>query len=151
MAEATALFNPNKGVTGRDGGPYLDEVEAREAEKRRAYVEGREPDLKNPPATAGIPLVTGPQLLHALNLNNNPSQEAHNSTASLDLVRADKAGEIPAEFNQAVEDSENQETETDDESEPTSDATTDSVDSGSGDGTAVNENGQTAPHDFPME
>lgn len=67
------LFNPNDGVTGRDGGPYLDEVEAVEAEKRRAEKEGRKPDLVNPPASAGIQLSTAAQMLHAVDVNR-PSQ-----------------------------------------------------------------------------
>ena len=69
------LFNPNDSITGRDGGPYLDEEEAREAEIRRARVEGREPDLEKPPATAGIPLVTSSELLSTATINNIPSQD----------------------------------------------------------------------------
>lgn len=69
------LFNPNDSITGRDGGPYLDEEEAREAEIRRARVEGREPDLEKPPATAGIPLVTSSELLSIATINNIPSQD----------------------------------------------------------------------------
>lgn len=63
------LYNPNDGITGRDGGPYLDQVEAEQAEVRRAKVEGREPDLDNPPATAGIPLTTAAQMIHNLDVN----------------------------------------------------------------------------------
>lgn len=69
------LFNPNDSITGRDGGPYLDEEEARKAEIRRAHVEGREPDLEKPPATAGIPLVTSSELLSTATINNIPSQD----------------------------------------------------------------------------
>jgi len=69
------LFNPNDSITGRDGGPYLDEEEAREAEIRRARVEGREPDLEKPPVTAGIPLVTSSELLSTATINNIPSQD----------------------------------------------------------------------------
>lgn len=80
MAEEVTLYNPHAGLTGRDGGPYLDQVERIEAEKRRAFVEDREPDLDNAPATAGTPLVTGGQLLNmaASPSNSNPSQEAAN-------------------------------------------------------------------------
>lgn len=69
------LYNANDGVTGRDGGPYLDEVEAREAEKRRAIVEKREPDLDNPPATAGIQLNTAAQMIYGAGPVLHPSQE----------------------------------------------------------------------------
>lgn len=69
------LYNANDGVTGRDGGPYLDEVEAREAEKRRAVVEGREPDLDNPPATAGIQLNTAAQMIYGAGPVLHPSQD----------------------------------------------------------------------------
>lgn len=74
MAE-TPLFNPNDGLTGRNGGPYLDEVQAREDEKRRALVEGREPDLDHPGPNAGIQLATAAQMLASLNVTNNPSME----------------------------------------------------------------------------
>jgi hypothetical protein len=51
------LYNAAHGKTPRTGGPYLDDVEREEAEIRRAKVEGREPDLENPPASAGTVLV----------------------------------------------------------------------------------------------
>lgn len=51
------LYNANHGKTPRSGGPYLDDVEQEQAEIRRAKMEGREPDLDNPPATAGTVLV----------------------------------------------------------------------------------------------
>jgi hypothetical protein len=66
------LFNANDGIRGRDGGPYLDDVEREHAELRRAKVEGREPNLENPPATAGIQLVH-PSLL-ADNISSHPSR-----------------------------------------------------------------------------
>lgn len=70
------LYNPNDNITGRDGGPYLDIEEAKAAERRRAEVEGREPDFEDMPATAGIPLVPGPTLLATASVNNLPSQSA---------------------------------------------------------------------------
>lgn len=39
------------------GGPYLDDVMRQQAEITRAKIEGREPDLKNPPAMQSTPLV----------------------------------------------------------------------------------------------
>jgi cation transport regulator ChaB len=69
------LYNANDGVTGRDGGPYLDVVEAEEAEKRRAVVEDREPDFDNLPATAGIQLNSAAQMLYTEHINNAPSRQ----------------------------------------------------------------------------
>lgn len=66
------LYNPNDGLTGRDGGPYLDEVQAVQAEERRAKIEGRKPG--DPSGIAGIPLITAAQLRVADEVNNNPSQ-----------------------------------------------------------------------------
>lgn len=69
------LFNVNDGLTGRDGGPYLDEVEQREGEKKRAAVEKRQPDLENPGPVAGTVLVTGQRLLQQDVVANIPSQD----------------------------------------------------------------------------
>lgn len=81
MSDKTVpLFNPNDGVTGRDGGPYLDQVQAVEAEKVRAKIEGRSPDLDNPPAHAGIPLNTAGQQAFTVGVNSNPSQANRNYT-----------------------------------------------------------------------
>lgn len=85
MAEERALFNANDGLTGRDGGPYLDEQEAVAAEVRRAKIEGREPDLDNPPASAGIVLLNAGQVLANRGINNLPSQDGN------DFLSADKA------------------------------------------------------------
>lgn len=75
MADSTPLFNPNDGLTGRNGGPYLDEEQARADEVRRARIEGREPDLDTPTANAGIQLSTAAQMLATLAVTNNPSME----------------------------------------------------------------------------
>lgn len=75
MTENTKnLYNPHAGLTGRDGGPYLDQEERRLAEVRRAAIEGREPDFDNAPAVAGTPLVTAGQLIQQANPTSNPSQ-----------------------------------------------------------------------------
>lgn len=84
----TPLFNPNDGLTGRDGGPYLDEVQAQQDEIKRAKVEGREPDLDNPGANAGIQLSTAQQMLHTLTVANNPSMD-HKLTSAVDKVWKD--------------------------------------------------------------
>lgn len=68
------LYNANDGITGRDGGPYLDQVEARHAEDRRAEVEGRDPDYSTMPLGPGVVYVTAAQLLASESVNNLPSQ-----------------------------------------------------------------------------
>lgn len=73
-AKSVSQFNPNDGLTGRDGGPYLDQEEARIAEERRARVENREPDYENPGVTAGIPLTTAAQMIHNVNVSSLPSK-----------------------------------------------------------------------------
>lgn len=72
--EKVNLFNPHDGLTGRDGGPYLDQVERNNAEIVRAAKEGRKPDLENAPATAGTPLVTASELVKMANPASVPSQ-----------------------------------------------------------------------------
>lgn len=68
------LYNANDGLTGRDGGPYIDQVEARHAEDQRALVEGRDPDYDTMPLGPGVVYVTAAQLLASESVNNLPSQ-----------------------------------------------------------------------------
>lgn len=78
MAEAKKkvdLYNPNDGLTGRDGGPYLDLEEARLAEERRARAEGRKPDFDSVHGYAGLPLVTAGQLVRDVSTLNVPSRD----------------------------------------------------------------------------
>lgn len=70
-----SLYNVNDGLTGRDGGPYLDEEMDRNAETVRARIEGREPDYDNPGSTAGTVLVTAGTLLANNGVNNLPSTD----------------------------------------------------------------------------
>lgn len=81
MGDTTPLYNPNDGLTGRNGGPYLDEVQAMQDEVRRAKIEGREPDSDNPGPNAGIQLSTAAQMLATLNVTNNPSMDTSRSNA----------------------------------------------------------------------
>lgn len=62
--KSVPLLNPNDGLTGRDGGPYLDQEEQRIAEERRARIEGRKPNFDNPGATAGVQLRTAADIIH---------------------------------------------------------------------------------------
>ena len=100
------LFNVHQGLTGRDGGPYLDQVEAIEAEKRRAVVEGREPaDLSKPellPATAGTPLVTAGELSRMANPTSNPSMESTDgAVAALESAAKDKDNPLTVHSSRA--------------------------------------------------
>lgn len=65
--ETVKLYNINDGVHGRDGGPYLDQVQDRLAEQTRAFVEGREPDYENPLPSVGTVLVSEHGLVQAYN------------------------------------------------------------------------------------
>jgi hypothetical protein len=78
--DTVPLFNANDRVTGRDGGPYMDLEQAKLAEVRRAEVEGREPDLENPPAYAGIQLNTAGQQEYTIGVSGIHSQENRNVT-----------------------------------------------------------------------
>jgi hypothetical protein len=86
MAE-TPLYNPNDGLVGRDGGPYLDEVQAEQDEIRRAKAENRKPDLKSPGPNAGIQLSTAGQMLATITTQGPPSREAARSLAIDELYK----------------------------------------------------------------
>lgn len=115
------LFNVNDGLTGRDGGPYLDEVEMRDAEKHRAAVENRKPDLDNPGSTAGTYLVPGNYLLSQNNVPNIPSQDDKDVLGSALSKAVDgddffprSYGEVPSqkELDEVVEEARKSVTET---------------------------------------
>ena len=78
--ETMDLYDINKGLLKRDGGPYLDEVERERAEIVRAKKEDRDADLENPPATAGTVLVPKAYLREtdASNGNNSAYAELEN-------------------------------------------------------------------------
>lgn len=59
------LYDANKGLVPRTGGPFFDEEVARTAEINRARIEDRKPDLDNPGPVAGTPLVTKATLLNS--------------------------------------------------------------------------------------
>lgn len=96
----TKLFNPNDGLHGRQGGPFLDQVQQRQQEETRAIREGREPDYDNMQPAVGMELRTEEQLL----------QEAIHSATPPELVNfkgitADPVIEIPDdEVNEPDED-----------------------------------------------
>jgi hypothetical protein len=110
----TPLFNPNDGLTGRNGGPYLDEVQARADEVRRAQVEGRDPDLDKPGANAGIQLSTAAQMLASLNVTNNPSMDVARAQvidkAYADSVKTDNTDALTSPVVDEVPDTSGQPT-----------------------------------------
>lgn len=81
--DAVKLYNANDGLSGRDGGPYLDLEEARQAEKRRAFVEDREPDYDTMSLGAGVRLVNANQLIQVEGVTNTPSQSENPATESI--------------------------------------------------------------------
>ena len=100
MGDTKNLYNPHDGLTGRDGGPYLDQEERRLAEITRAAKEGREPDFDNAPATAGTPLVTAATLVALHNPASNPSQFANETLPNaVDKLAADESFPVNAFSN----------------------------------------------------
>ena len=97
MPEEKNLYNPHDGLTGRDGGPYLDQEERRLAEIQRAAIEGREPDFDKALATAGTPLVTASELVGMANPASIPSQAAYDPAAdSIERLAKDETFPVNA-------------------------------------------------------
>jgi hypothetical protein len=104
------LYDANKGLLKRTGGPYLDEIEATKAEERRAVVEGREPDLENPPATIGTVLVPKHYLREADAVNSHVFAAAELENAPVMTVAVDtfSAFDAPADPKQVDWDNDSQ-------------------------------------------
>lgn len=109
MGETKNLYNPHDGVTGRDGGPYLDDQERRLAEVVRAAKEDREPDFEKAPATAGTPLVTASELVNTANPASNPSQMGADPYAlAVDTLAKDESFPVNAYAEREVTEAEKQ-------------------------------------------
>jgi hypothetical protein len=109
MADEKNLYNPHDGLTGRDGGPYLDQEERRLAEIVRAAKEDREPDFENAPATAGTPLVDAATLIAMANPASNPSQSAKADAvlpSAVEVVAASDDFAVTAHSTRALTDEE---------------------------------------------
>lgn len=65
MSEPTPVYNVAEGISGRDGGPYLDRVQSLEHEVVSAAREGREPNYENPLPGPGVQAVTAGALFAA--------------------------------------------------------------------------------------
>ena len=63
MTETVKVYNPNDGITGRDGGPYLDIEEAKAREARSAAREGRNVNKNDTPRGMGIPEKTQREIM----------------------------------------------------------------------------------------
>lgn len=61
------VYNVNDGVFGRDGGPYLDIEQEKAEERRRAIVEGRDPNFDDLLPGTGTQVVTAHQLVQTFN------------------------------------------------------------------------------------
>ena len=96
----TPLYDVNKGVNGRDGGPYLDEIEAQEAERRRAFIENREPDLDNPGPYQGSVLVDAETLIQNHNSTRHGKFEGE--------IKVDPVAEVPDADGDGIPDSEDE-------------------------------------------
>lgn len=81
MGDKVKLYNVNDGLTGRTGGPYLDEEQARQAETLRARVEDRKPNYDDLQPYAGTMLVPAATLMDQVNVNNTPSEDGKFSLA----------------------------------------------------------------------
>lgn len=82
----TELYNRQAGLRGRDGGPYLDELEAEHREKIAAHHEGRDFDPEKAKARLGGNLLTPPENLED-NTYSNPGSRGLENPASK-MVRA---------------------------------------------------------------
>ena len=115
MTEPQNLYNVNDGLYGRGGGPYLDQELAKAAEIKRAKIEGREPDLDNPPVGGEARLVSAEFLIEAdRNLNGLPTLESISTADAEEILEALRVAKgsiltvnsvIPGVEETAVEDS----------------------------------------------
>jgi len=96
--EVVGLFNANEGIKGRDGGPYLDQVQDTLAEIARAAIEDRDP-VSPPPASVGTPLVTETQLI----ANFVRTNIDHRNSGADTTVTVDPVAEVPVSVIEADE------------------------------------------------
>lgn len=100
-------YNANDGVFGRTGGPYLDVEQDKAEERRRATVEGREPDLENPLPSAGTLLVPAELLVQRFNATHLDNQELRKFDGTVEApIRASVPDEVLEDTQEEVETSE---------------------------------------------
>lgn len=89
VEDTVDLYNVNDGIHGRQGGPYLDQVEQANFERMQAAREGKEPDYGNPRPYPGIKLVTKAALVQSFNetLSDVDAMRDHSEVQVTPLVR----------------------------------------------------------------
>lgn len=94
------FFSVHEGNRGRQPGIYLDIVERQQSEIQRAAAEDREPDLENPPANAGTPLVPKGVLDTIVSPsfvgNTSEQLEEPQPVSTLSVDTTDSAGSVSA-------------------------------------------------------
>jgi hypothetical protein len=88
-SEERDFYVAQDGMRGRDGGPYLDQIEREQGEVLRARREDREPDFDDLQPVAGTVLVTGTNLTDNVQSNpsmNNQVEEVNPVTVNEELV-----------------------------------------------------------------
>jgi hypothetical protein len=107
--EVELKLYPATALQNRPPGIYMDDLEREGAEVWRAKLEGREPDLENPPPTAGTPLrplahlvdsavVGNPVLMEALekSLEDKAVTVTHIQAVDPNAPKSDESAEAPA-------------------------------------------------------
>lgn len=90
------VYNPNTGLGKRVGGPFLDELELEEAERRRAIMEGRQPDYTNMAGSVGVPLYTAGMMANALGGGRPEVADMIEANADNPKVGPNPIGEVAA-------------------------------------------------------
>lgn len=90
--EDVAFFNAQDGVVGRDGGPYLDQVERVATEQKRAFAEGREVKSYGELLNEALPASVGTDLRIARLVpdNRNTSNPSMANVAGLERAITDE-------------------------------------------------------------
>lgn len=96
--EKVNFYNPNDGIHGRDGGPYLDQEQQVQQERLNAFREDREPDYANLPLHPGIQPVSETALVQGYNSTALAGQ------ANLSSVAIEAAPLLVAEVEREGED-----------------------------------------------
>lgn len=94
MAEVVKVYNPNDGITGRDGGPYLDIEEAKAREARSAEREGRTFNKNEAPRGIGIPEKTERDILDRRYIPGSLGGEAAQDDLVEEHLKNGNVGEV---------------------------------------------------------
>lgn len=97
MSEKTKVYNPNDGIAGRDGGPYLDIEEAKAREKRSAEREGRAVNENETPRGIGIPEKTQREILDRRYIPGSLKDDEDQDTKIEKHLKEGNVGEVEIE------------------------------------------------------